>query len=88
MSFTITVSDRAVIDALNRLVGAVENPKPYLQSIGEDIVTRIKERFSSASGPDGQPWAANSPVTLARYIESHGGKNFRKDEVPSFFRLP
>lgn len=84
----IKVSDQAVMAALNHLVGAVENPKPYLQTVGEDIVTRIKERFSSASGPDGQPWAANSPVTLARYIQSKGRSGKKNSQLLAASKKP
>ncbi|MCX7172597.1 MAG: phage virion morphogenesis protein [Proteobacteria bacterium] len=76
---TIQVSDQAVISFLNRMQNAVEHPQPIMRAIGEGVMERIKERFATATGPDGQPWAANSPVTLARYIESRGGKNFKKD---------
>ena len=79
MSFKTEVNDQAVQEMLNRVVNAVEHPAPGFQAIGEDIVARIKERFSAATGPDGKPWTANSPVTLARYIQSRGGKNFKKD---------
>ena len=78
-AFTIQVSDQAVLAALTRLQNAVEHPQPIMHAIGEGVMERIKERFASATGPDGQPWAANSPVTLARYIASRGGKNFKKD---------
>jgi phage gpG-like protein len=74
---TINVSDQAVIEALGRLQGAVEKPGPYMLAIGEDLIARAKERFATATGPDGQPWAANSPVTLARHIASRGGMGKR-----------
>lgn len=80
MAALINVSDQAVIAALGCLQGAVEKPRPFMQAIGEDIVTRAKERFATATGPDGQPWAANSEVTLTRYIQSRGG--FGKDRAP------
>ena len=77
MTALINISDQAVIAALNRLQGAVEKPGPILQAIGEDIMARTKARFGTGPGPDGQPWASNSPVTLARYIESRGGMGKR-----------
>lgn len=60
MSFTITVSDQAVIDALNRLTAAVENPQSCLQALGEDIMERIKQRFEIVTGSDGHPRVAKS----------------------------
>src|SRR3990167_8777597 len=73
MAFTISVSDQAVIAALNRLQDAVEHPKPFMQSLGEDVMARIKGRFSSASGPDGQPWTPNSRATLEALLWSKSG---------------
>lgn len=75
----IQVSDQAVTGLLNRVREAVEHPQPVMQAIGEGVMERIKGRFTTATGPDGAPWAANSPVTLARYIQTRGGKNFGKD---------
>lgn len=73
MTFTLTVSDQAVMNALTRLHQAVAQPRPVLQALGEDLMTRSKERFAASRGPDGAPWAANSQATLTRYIERRGG---------------
>lgn len=80
MTFIIEISDQAVMAALTRLQHAVEHPQPIMRTIGDDIMKRIKERFAPASGPDGQPWATNTEVTLMRYIKSRRG--FGKDRAP------
>jgi len=77
MSFTIEVDNAAVLDMLNRMVQAGEELSPVLHMIGEDIVTRAKQRFETSTAPDGTPWAPNSDTTLRAML--HGsGKNFTK----------
>lgn len=49
-----------------RLAQRVGDPRPLLFAIGQDIEERIDKRFATSTGPDGQRWKANSPVTLAR----------------------
>ena len=44
MTIKIAVSDQAVMAALNRLAES----QSHLQTIGEDIMERIKQRFQSA----------------------------------------
>ena len=73
MSFSITIEDRGLQEALSRLQGRLGKISPLMQALGEDIMERTKQRFTVARGPDGQPWAANSPVTLARYLKQRGG---------------
>jgi phage virion morphogenesis protein len=72
-TFTITVQDQAVMQALAKLSARVGNMAPYLQALGEDIVERSKARFDSSSGPDGQAWKGYSPVTLGLMRTRRGG---------------
>lgn len=67
MSITIEVDDRDVLDALGELIARVENPRPMLMEIGEELTSSTKLRFQSGTGPDGEKWAANSSVTLEIY---------------------
>lgn len=59
------------LDALGKRLA---NPEPLLKGIGEDVMQSTKERFKSATAPDGRAWAPNSPVTLARFAGRWGGK--------------
>ena len=77
-AFTITIDDAAVLAALNRLRQRTANLGPVLKAIGADLVDSTKQRFSTATAPDGAPWAPNSPVTIARYLGLTRG-NFKKD---------
>lgn len=44
---------------------------PALRIIGEKLVESTQQRFESGTGPDGQKWEENSPVTVDRK-----GRNF------------
>lgn len=39
---------------------------PVMEQIADMLVVSTKKRFAAGTAPDGTPWAANSPVTLAR----------------------
>ena len=70
MSFTIEVDDADINAAFNRLIAAGEELSPILHVIGEDIVTRAKQRFNTSTAPDGTPWAPNSDTTLRALLHS------------------
>ena len=74
----VKFNDRQVLDTLNRLSTRVKNLRPAFSEIGEDMVEITKRRFDTATGPDGKAWAANSPVTIDRYLGSFA-KSFKKD---------
>lgn len=65
---SIKINDRQVLDALNELTRRSKNLRPAFAEIGEDMADSTKRRFATATAPDGNPWAANSPVTLQRYL--------------------
>jgi phage virion morphogenesis protein len=75
---SIKVADRQVLDTLNQLVNKAQNLRPAFAEIGEDLVDSTKRRFSAATSPDGKAWAANSPVTIARYLGVYSS-SFKKD---------
>lgn len=77
-TFSSSINDSAVLTAMDALIKRVNNAQPILQAVGDDIVERSKERFTTSSGPDGQPWAKNSAVTLSRYLAKAGG-SFKKN---------
>jgi phage gpG-like protein len=62
----IEADTAAALAELQRMEQRGEALAPLLSLIGEDIIERVKGRFAAGKGPDGQAWAANSPVTLAR----------------------
>lgn len=77
-AFTIAIDDEQVLAALARLRRRTDNLGPVLKAIGEDLVESTKQRFATGAGPDGTPWAANSAVTISRYLGLTKG-NYKKD---------
>ena len=71
LPITITIDDRAVRAALERLAQRAGHLAPALAEIGEVLVQSTQDRFASESGPDGQRWAENRPSTLARKRNRH-----------------
>lgn len=63
----ITLTDRSGLDYLQGLVERSRNLLPVLKEIGEDQAQETKQRFATATDPDGNAWAPNKPVTMARY---------------------
>lgn len=53
----ITVDDRDVVEALNRLIAIGETPAPALDAVGRVLKTRIQQGFVTSTAPDGTPWA-------------------------------
>jgi phage virion morphogenesis protein len=62
----IHLDDRDVLTALQDLQRSTGDLRPALAEIGEVLIESTKQRFGSQTGPDGQPWPANSPVTIER----------------------
>lgn len=79
MAQIIELTDRSGLDYLHGLIGRVEDMRPVLTEIGEDMSEATKQRFSTGTGPDGTAWAPNSPVTLARYSAMFGSSLRKKD---------
>lgn len=73
MPTVIAINNSAVNAMLESLQQRTSNMSPVLMAIGEDIMERTKQRFSTATAPDGTPWAANSQTTLMRYLAKRGG---------------
>jgi phage virion morphogenesis protein len=62
----IHLDDRDVLTALQDLQRSAGDLRPALAEIGEVLIESTKQRFGSQTGPDGQPWPENSPVTIER----------------------
>lgn len=73
MPTVIAINNSAVNALLESLQQRTSDLSPVLMAIGEDIMERTKQRFSTATAPDGTPWAANSQVTLMRYLAKRDG---------------
>ncbi len=64
---TIQADTAATEAALARLEGALDDPSPLMQDIGELLVVSTKKRFAEGVSPDGVRWAPKSQTTLERY---------------------
>lgn len=74
----VTFDDATAVAALERLRDRCGNLAPLLKGIGEDLAESTKHRFSTATAPDGTPWAPNTEVTILRYLGATSG-NHKKD---------
>lgn len=74
----VEVVDKGVIQALTRLGNATQHLPTVLDLIGEMLVDSTRQRFATSTGPDGQRWASNSPVTILRYLGKYKGSYGKK----------
>ena len=63
----IELTDRSGLDYLHDLTARARNMRQPLGKIGQDMALSAKQRFVTATDPDGVPWAPNSATTLTRY---------------------
>ena len=63
----ITVQDQVIQAYLGQLQQRMGNLKPVMQSIATKMETRVSARFETQSDPNGRPWKAWKPATLAAY---------------------
>ena len=71
-SVTIEIRSEPVTRYLQELRGKLGDVRGVLQEMGEAMTARVQYRFDRAQAADGTPWAANSPVTIARYLGRYG----------------
>lgn len=65
--YTIEFNAAAADAALARLAGALDDPTPLMQDLGELLTRSTKQRFAEGVSPDGVRWAPKSQTTLERY---------------------
>ena len=63
---TLDLKEEALVAGLARLSAGLDDMTPVMDQIGLYLVESTVRRFGEGVDPDGNPWAANSPVTLAR----------------------
>ncbi|RMG51176.1 MAG: phage virion morphogenesis protein, partial [Gammaproteobacteria bacterium] len=66
LKLQITVDDRSIRAALERLVKASGDLRPVFAEIGEYLDLATRERFDREQAPDGTPWEPLSDATLRR----------------------
>lgn len=65
-TFSITVDDAELRRYLAQLLDRLDQPAAALREIGEVLTASTQQRFATQTDPAGQPWAPNTPATLAR----------------------
>lgn len=74
----ITLDDREIKEALERLRSRVADTGPAMHDIGQTLMARARRRFETSTGPDGRAWEPNAPATIAAYLGRYGG-SYKKD---------
>lgn len=69
-TFTVEIDDLAVRARLSALISRMENPQPFLQSVGLGLAESTKRRFDQGIAPDGSPWVPLMPSTISRRIKN------------------
>lgn len=57
LPITITVEDRGISSALQRLLTATGDLRPAFRDMGEYLLRAERARFAAQRGPDGRAWA-------------------------------
>lgn len=81
MATVIAINNSAVTAMLEALQERVGNMSPVLRAIGEDVMERSKQRFSTSTAPDGTPWAENTQATLIAYLNKRRGFSDKTGKV-------
>lgn len=71
-------TDGEIQQIFRRLREAAVDLAPAFREAGEALAETTKQRFESATAPDGSAWAPNTPVTVQRFLNRTKG-NFRRD---------
>lgn len=59
---SVTIDDRAIVAALQRLQQHVSDLTPVYRDIGEQVQNQTKQRFRDQVDPDGIPWRDYAPL--------------------------
>jgi len=68
-------NDKRLRSDLRAQLSRLEDPKPFLKSIGEEFAGAggvINQRFKTEKGPDGKPWAKLSEAQVRRRQKKYG----------------
>jgi len=71
---TIEVNDRLVLDTLNDLTSRLQDMRPVMAGIGQEMVTRIANRFETETDPNGTGWKPWAESTRKNYPSDGNGR--------------
>lgn len=63
----------SAIAYLQGLAGRLDDTRPLLLEIGEEVMDSTKRRFATGTAPDGTAWAPNTETTILMYLAGRGG---------------
>lgn len=67
MIVTLDVQNQEVLTVLQSLFASITHPKPALVAVGQELKTRVSDRFQSQTNPAGHAWATWAPSTVKSY---------------------
>lgn len=72
ISYKVTVDDADMSAKLAELIDRMANAEGFYKNVGEHLMNSVGKNFDNEQGPDGEGWAALSPVTIARREKAGG----------------
>ncbi|WP_310601196.1 phage virion morphogenesis protein [Desulfobulbus sp.] len=74
----VRIDDREVMAALDRLRAHADRMAPVFKIIGETLLQSTRQRFRDQEDPEGRPWQALKPSTVAgKAARGHSSKILR-----------
>lgn len=77
----ITARSQEASGLLLQLETKLGDASPVLTAIGEDMSERIKQRFATATAPDGSRWRPNTQVTIMNYLKARSGFSAKTGKI-------
>lgn len=73
MPASITINDRLVVEFLAELGKKAGNLRGLMDSLGQEMETRVSNRFETRTDPSGAPWIQWADSTIANYPDDGNG---------------
>lgn len=74
MSASITLNDQPVLEFLHALGKKLDDLTPVMDSIGQEMETRVSNRFETQTDPMGVAWSPWADSTRKSYPEDGNGR--------------
>lgn len=74
IELSVDVTSKPVTDVLTRIARGMRNLKPVMDSIGQELESRVSGRFETQTDPLGRRWAPWAPSTVENYPKDGHGR--------------
>lgn len=74
IELSVDVASKPVTDSLARIVRGMGNLQPVMDSIGQELESRVSGRFETETDPLGRGWAPWAPSTRENYPKDGHGR--------------